>query len=157
MWRYFVKNDTPIMAKVHFKILSFSCTFETSPVHISENIWISLKGQCHEMDILLWRSKYFNQYFLCMRWLVERSLAPKKWARIYFSQAASGMILQNHQRPSVSIFRVKITALGSLKRITERISKLVIKEITWRLIFSSAKKQKIAKLYKESIKKVLLW
>ncbi len=26
-----------------------------------------LKGQCHEMDIF-WRSKHFNQYFLCMRW-----------------------------------------------------------------------------------------
>jgi hypothetical protein len=89
--------------------------------------------------------------------LVERSQAPKKCARIYLSQAASGMILQNHHRLSVSIFRVKITALGSLKRITGRISKSVInfKGKTLRLIFSSAKKQKIAKL-SARIKKVLL-
>jgi hypothetical protein len=34
-------------------------------------------------------------------------------ARINLSQAASAMILQNHRRLSVSIFNVKIFALGS--------------------------------------------
>jgi hypothetical protein len=40
-----------------------------------------------------------------------------KCARINLSQAASGMILQNHS--------VKIAALGPLKRVTGRIFKLV--------------------------------
>ncbi len=39
-----------------------------------------------------------------------------KCARINMSQAASGMILQNHRRLPVSILSVKIAALGSLKR-----------------------------------------
>jgi len=43
-------------------------------------------------------------------------------------QAATGMILHNHRRLSVRIFRVKITALGFLKRD-----------------FSSNKKQKVEK------------
>ena len=47
-----------------------------------------------------------------------------KCARINLSQAASGMILQNHKRLPVSIFSVKIVALGSLKGVTERIFKL---------------------------------
>jgi hypothetical protein len=37
-----------------------------------------------------------------------------KFARITLSQAASGMILQNLRRLPVSIFSVKISALGSL-------------------------------------------
>jgi hypothetical protein len=32
---------------------------------------LSLKGQCHEMDIFFWRSKHYNQYFLCMCWWFE--------------------------------------------------------------------------------------
>jgi hypothetical protein len=40
------------------------------------------------------------------------------------SQAASGMIFQNHRRLPVSTFSVKIDALGSLKRITGRIFKI---------------------------------
>jgi hypothetical protein len=43
-------------------------------------------------------------------------------------QAATGMTLHNHRRLSVRIFRVKITALGFLKRD-----------------FSSNKKQKVVK------------
>jgi hypothetical protein len=43
-----------------------------------------------------------------------------KCARIYLSQAASGMILQNHWRLPVSIFSVKITAVWSLKWVTVR-------------------------------------
>jgi hypothetical protein len=35
---------------------------------------------------------------------------PGKWTRINLSQAASGMILQNHRRLPVSIFIVKIAA-----------------------------------------------
>jgi hypothetical protein len=65
-------------------------------------------------------------------------------------QAASGMILQNHRRLPVSIFIVKIAALGSLKRVTGRIfifEKVISKEQakTLSLIFSSTKKQKIVK------------
>jgi hypothetical protein len=59
------------------------------------------------------------------------------------------MILQNHRRLPVSIFSVKIAAIGSLKRVTGRIfilvkiSKLVISKTqakTLSLIFSSTKK-----------------
>jgi hypothetical protein len=39
--------------------------------------------------------------------------------------AAFGIILQNHRRLPVSIYKVKIASLGSLKRVTERRSKLV--------------------------------
>jgi hypothetical protein len=42
----------------------------------------------------------------------------RKCARINLSQAASGMILQNHRRLSVSILRVKIVTSGFLKRVT---------------------------------------
>jgi hypothetical protein len=48
-----------------------------------------------------------------------------KYARFNLSQAASGMILQNHRRLPVSIFSVKIAALGSLKQEIETFSKLV--------------------------------
>jgi hypothetical protein len=48
----------------------------------------------------------------------------KKCARIDLSQAASGMILQNHRWLHVNIFCVKIAALGSLKRLSGRIFKI---------------------------------
>jgi hypothetical protein len=47
-----------------------------------------------------------------------------KCARINLSQAASGIILQDHRRLPVSIFSVKIAALGSLKGVTGRIFKI---------------------------------
>jgi hypothetical protein len=47
-----------------------------------------------------------------------------KCSRINLSQAASGMILQNHRRLSVSIFSVKFAALGSLQRVNGRIFKI---------------------------------
>jgi hypothetical protein len=50
-----------------------------------------------------------------------------KFARITLFQAASCMILQNHRRLPVSIFSVKIAALGSLKRVTGRIFKINLK------------------------------
>ncbi len=68
-----------------------------------------------------------------------------KCARINLSQAASGMILQNHRRLSASIFSVKIAALGSLKRVIGRILK--ISNFKGALIFSSTKQQKIAKTF----------
>jgi hypothetical protein len=40
------------------------------------------------------------------------------------SQAESGMILQNHRRHPVCIFSVENAALGSLKRIIERVFKI---------------------------------
>jgi hypothetical protein len=40
--------------------------------------------------------------------------------RINLSPAAFGIVLQNHKRLLVSIFSVKIAALGSLKRVTGR-------------------------------------
>ncbi len=40
------------------------------------------------------------------------------------SPAAFGIILQNHRRLPVSIFSVKIAALGPLKRVTGRIFKI---------------------------------
>jgi hypothetical protein len=48
-----------------------------------------------------------------------------KYARINLSQAAFGVILQNNERLPVSIFIVKIAALGSLKRVTGRIFKII--------------------------------
>ncbi len=42
----------------------------------------------------------------------------EKCTRIHLSHAAFGMILHNHRRLPVSIFSVKIGALGSLKRVT---------------------------------------
>jgi hypothetical protein len=47
-----------------------------------------------------------------------------KYARINLSQAAFGIVLQNHRRLPVSIFIVKIAALGFLKRVTGRIFKI---------------------------------
>jgi hypothetical protein len=47
-----------------------------------------------------------------------------KYAKINLSQAAFGMILQNHRRLPVSIFSVKISSVGSLKLVTGRIFKI---------------------------------
>ncbi len=47
-----------------------------------------------------------------------------KCARINLSLVAFSIVLQNHRRLPVSIFSVKITALGSLKRVTGRIFKI---------------------------------
>jgi hypothetical protein len=49
---------------------------------------------------------------------------PLKCVRINLSPAAFGIILQNHRRLPVSIYSVKIAALGSLKRVTGRIVKI---------------------------------
>jgi hypothetical protein len=63
--------------------------------------------------------------------IVQCSLLPtcnwlqRKYARINLSQAASGVILQKHRWLPVSIFSVKIAALGSLKQVMESFSKLV--------------------------------
>jgi hypothetical protein len=124
---------------------------------VSEKWALSFKGKVSR-DGYFWRSKHFNQYFLCIRWWFSRSfksfslpypiinfvfaslklltnfenacwnppqysllcdwsmfsstdlsLAEVKCARNNLSQAASGMILQNHRRLPVS----KIAALGS--------------------------------------------
>jgi hypothetical protein len=85
-----------------------------------------------------------------------------KCARINLSQAASGIILQNDRRLSVSIFSVKITAVGSLKRVTGRIFKISEKiskgqAKTLSLIFSSTKKQKIVKLSEHLQKVPIYW
>jgi len=53
-------------------------------------------------------------------WLQEKS------ARINLSQAASSMIITELQAAFGSIFSVKITALGSFMRATERIFKISI-------------------------------
>jgi hypothetical protein len=73
-------------------------------------------------------------YLLILEMLAETviglcSLVPTsywlqgKCTRTNLSQAASGTILQNHTWLPVSIFSVKITALGSLKQVSERIIK----------------------------------
>ncbi len=46
-----------------------------------------------------------------------------KCARINLLQATSGIFLQDHRRLPVSIFSVKIAAVGSLKMVTGKISK----------------------------------
>ncbi len=46
-------------------------TFLTWYEHISCYCF-NLNGQCQEMDIF-WRSKHFDQYFLCIRWWFSRS------------------------------------------------------------------------------------
>ncbi len=84
-----------------------------------------------------------------------------KCVRIYLSKAASGkasgMNLQNQRRLPVCIFSVKITALGSLKRVTGRCSKLVKEQAkTLSLIFSSNKKQKIVKTIQRMYEKYLI-
>ncbi len=98
------------------------------------------------MDIF-WRSNYLNKYFLSMHMHVFQklftiltlfkipfsvtgrcSIVPTshwlqgKCAKIYLSQAASGVILQSHCRVSVYIFSVKIDALEPSKRVTGRCS-----------------------------------
>jgi hypothetical protein len=55
----------------------------------------------------------------------EHSLAAGKCTRINFTRAPFGMNLQNHRQLPVSIFNVKIASLGSLKRVTGKIFKLV--------------------------------
>jgi hypothetical protein len=78
-------------------------------------------------------------------WLQE------KCTRVSLSQAASGMILQNHKQLPVSIFSFKIIALESLKWVTGGIFKnnylLISKEQakTLSLSFSSTTKQIIVK------------
>jgi hypothetical protein len=47
-----------------------------------------------------------------------------KCARIDLSQAASGMILQNHRWLPVSIFSIKIATVGTLKQVIGRIFKI---------------------------------
>jgi hypothetical protein len=47
-----------------------------------------------------------------------------KSAKIYLSQAAFGMILQDHRQLSVSTIMFKIAAVDSLKRISDRIFKI---------------------------------
>jgi hypothetical protein len=51
-------------------------------------------------------------------------MAAGKMRKNNLSQAASGMILQNHRRLPVSIFSVKIAAFWSLKKVTGRIFKI---------------------------------
>ncbi len=46
-----------------------------------------------------------------------------KWAKIYLSQAALSMTLLDHGGLPVCISRVRIAAVGSLKRVTVRILK----------------------------------
>ncbi len=53
--------------------------------------------------------------------VIDLSSLVSTSARIDLSQAASGMILQNHRRLSVRIFSVKIAALGSLSQVTWRL------------------------------------
>jgi hypothetical protein len=50
-----------------------------------------------------------------------------KCARINLAPAAFGIILQNHRRLLVSIFNVKIAALGSVKRVTVCITGRIFK------------------------------
>jgi hypothetical protein len=47
------------------------------------------------------------------------------FARINISQAAFGIVFQNHRRLPVNIFCVKITAVGSLSGLLGGFSKLV--------------------------------
>jgi hypothetical protein len=47
-----------------------------------------------------------------------------KCTKIKFTQAASGMILQNHKRLPVIIFSIKIAVSGFWKRVTGRIFKI---------------------------------
>ncbi len=73
--------------------------------------------------------------------IAKLSLATGKMRKNYLSHAAFGMILQNHRRLPISIFSVKLAALGSLKRVTGRtfkVSKYIISKEqakTLRLIF----------------------
>ncbi len=83
--------------------------------------------------LLLWN------YILILKMLTETLLripfSVIGWCSLYcrplaasinLSQVASGMALQIHRgRLPVNIFNVKIAGLGSLKRVTERIFKLV--------------------------------
>jgi hypothetical protein len=106
--------------------------------------------------LLLWN------YLLILKMLTEtllripfsvisrRSLLPTshwlqgKWARIYLRYYF--WILQNHRRLHVSIFSVKIAALGSLKRVTGRIfkiNKVISKEQA--KTFQTSMKQKFLK------------
>jgi hypothetical protein len=55
---------------------------------------------------------------------VNPSLAAVKMHQDILSLAAFGMILQDHRRHPVYIFGVKIGTLGSLKRVTERFTKI---------------------------------
>ncbi len=85
-----------------------------------------------------------------------------KCARIYLSQAASGMILQNHRRLSVSIFSVKFIALGYLKGVTGRIfkiSKLFQRSNLklWVRFFHQLWKKKIVKKPSANIQKVPIY
>ncbi len=79
-----------------------------------------------------------------------------KCARINLSPAASGIILQNHRRLSVSIFSVKIAAFGSLKRITWRI--FIISKLFQRkkIVKLSAPVQEVPSYYYKSSKKVFI-
>ncbi len=64
-------------------------------------------------SLINFENAYWNltqNSFLC-DWSMTSS------ADLNFSQAASDMILQNHKRLPVSVFSVKIAALGPLKRV----------------------------------------
>jgi hypothetical protein len=81
-------------------------TFSAFSLRDSVTRWIIFKG----LNI-------FFQYLLCLR-------CRENAQELTGSQAASDMILQNHRRLPVNFFRVKIAALGYLKRFTGRIFKI---------------------------------
>ncbi len=87
-----------------------------------------LKGQCHEMD---WRSKHFNQYFLCMRWWFLRSYKsfPLPYTIINFLFASLKLLTNfenaywNHPQNSLlcdwSMFSSADHSLATLKNAQE--------------------------------------
>jgi hypothetical protein len=70
---------------------------------------------------------------------VNLSLAAGKMCKNKLVTAASGTIIQNHRLLFVSILGVKIAALGSLNRVTGRISK---KQLKFRVQFCHELKNK---------------
>jgi len=79
-------------------------------------------------------------------------LAAGKMQQIYLSRAAFGLFLQDHRQFPVGIFRFKIAALGSLKRVNERIFKINKsfqrrQARTLTLIFATTSQQTIAETF----------
>jgi hypothetical protein len=99
------KKSSPLKKYINHQL--FSCwTFETI-------IWKCLLKTSSDFSVNGRCSLVPTSYWL-----------QRKCARINLSQAASGMIIQNHRQLPVNILSVIIAAFGSLKRVTGNIFKI---------------------------------
>ncbi len=95
-------------------------------------VWFSRSFKCFSLPYTI--INFFVSFWNCLLnphqksllcdWLISHWLQGK-CTKIKLSQAASGMILQNHRRLPVSIFSAKIAAIGLWNGLMKRFSKFL--------------------------------